>query len=174
MSSRLTQVLLGLSLLLNCFVLAGFVYRGWIAPAEMAHTHAPLPPSSGDRPGPLERLSQDINLDDGQRQALRSLFERYAVTRRDRFREIQKVREQMTGELQKPEFDMTKIDPLVEQMTRLRGEQQKENLRAIAELAPQLRPDQREHLHKILGERFGVPQGRPPGGPGADPGRPRQ
>ena len=32
MSPRLIQLLLGLSLLLNCFVLAGFVYRSWIAP----------------------------------------------------------------------------------------------------------------------------------------------
>ncbi|MEA2853200.1 MAG: hypothetical protein QOE02_3219, partial [Rhodospirillaceae bacterium] len=32
MSSRLIQVLLALSLLLNTFVLAGFVYRSWIEP----------------------------------------------------------------------------------------------------------------------------------------------
>ena len=35
MSSRLTQLLLALSLLLNCFALAGFVYRSWIAPPHM-------------------------------------------------------------------------------------------------------------------------------------------
>lgn len=174
MSPRLTQVLLGLSLLLNCFVLAGFAYRSWIAPPELAHAHPPLPPPAAGRPGPLELLSQDIKLDDGQRQALRGLFERYAVTRHARIREMQKVRDQMSTELLKPEFDMTKIDPLVEQMSRLRAEQQKENLKSIAELVPQLRPDQREHLHKILGERYGGGGFGRPGGPGAGQGRPPQ
>ena len=179
MSAKLTQVLLGLSLLLNCFVLAGFVYRSWIAPPEVARVAPPPPP--GTRPSPLETLSLELKLDDGQRKALQGVFERYVATRRDRIRDIQKVREQMTSELQKPGFDMARIDPLVDQMSRLRVEQQKENLRAIAQLEPQLRPEQREQLHKILGERYGGGfyqrsggPGRPPGGPGPAPGRPPQ
>jgi Spy/CpxP family protein refolding chaperone len=50
---------------------------------------------------------------------------------------------------------MTRIEPLVEQMTRLRAEQQKENLRSISQLSPHLRPEQRDELHKILAERYG-------------------
>ena len=183
MSLRITQVLLGLSLLLNCFVLAGFVYRSWIAPPEAAHA-PPLPP--GSRPSPLEMLSQELKLDDGQRTALKGVFETYVAKRRDRFREMQKVRERMVAELKKPTLDMAKVDPLVEQMSGLRVEQQKENLRAIAQLEPQLRADQREQLHKILGERyggggFGPPRpggpggpGRPTSGPGSGQGRPPQ
>ncbi len=184
MSSRITQVLLGLSLLLNCFVLAGFVYRSWIAPPEVVHAPPPLPP--GSRPSPLEILSQDLKLDDGQRTALKGVFETYAAKRRDRYREMQKVREHMTAELKKPGLDLAKVDPLVEQMSGLRVEQQKENLRAIAQLEPQLRADQREQLHKILAERYGGGgfgparpggpggPGRPPGGPGSGQGRPPQ
>ncbi len=174
MSSRITQVLLGLSLLLNCFVLAGFVYRSWIAPPQTAQASPPLPP--GSRPSPLETLSQELKLDDGQRTALKGVFETYAAKRRDRSREMQKVREQMTAELAKPAFDMTKVDPLVEQMSGLRVAQQKENLRAIAQLEPQLRADQREQLHKILAERYGGGGFGRPGGPGAPagPGRPSQ
>ena len=41
MSSRLMQVLLALSLLLNTFVLAGFVYRSWIEPPAFER-RAPL------------------------------------------------------------------------------------------------------------------------------------
>jgi Spy/CpxP family protein refolding chaperone len=155
MSSRLTQVLLALSLLLNCFVLAGFVYRSWIAPP---HWHGRMGGSAPGQPGyrgPLEALSQDLELDDTQKQALKGLFEQYSTARRDRFREIHKVREAMSAELQKPEFDMTRIEPLVEQMTRLRAEQQKENLRSISQLSPHLRPEQRDELHKILAERYG-------------------
>jgi Spy/CpxP family protein refolding chaperone len=151
MSSRLTQVLLALSLLLNCFVLAGFVYRSWIDPP---HWQGRM----GGQPGyrsPLDALSQDLKLDDTQKQALKGLFEQYSTTRRDRFGEIQKVREAMSAELQKPEFDMTKIEALVEQMTRLRAEQQKENLRSISQLSSHLRPEQRDELHKILAERYG-------------------
>ena len=151
MSSRLTQVLLALSLLLNCFVLAGFVYRSWIDPP---HWQGRM----GGQPGyrsPLDALSQDLKLDDTQKQALKGLFEQYSTARRDRFREIQKVREAMSAELQKPEFDMTKIEALVEQMTQLRAEQQKENLRSISELSLHLRPEQRDELHKILAERYG-------------------
>src|SRR6187402_1554433 len=106
MSSRLTQVLLALSLLLNCFVLAGFVYRSWIDPP---HWQGRMGGQSGYR-SPLDALSQDLKLDDTQKQALKGLFEQYSTTRRDRFGEIQKVREAMSAELQKPEFDMTKIE----------------------------------------------------------------
>lgn len=175
MSSRLTQVLLGLSLLLNCFVLAGFVYRSWIAPPPFVH-HGPIPPGAG---GPLEMLSQEVRIDDSQRVALKGLFDRYAGERRDRFREIVKIRREMAEELKKPEFDMARINALVDQMTQLRGEQQKHNLAAISELDSQLRPEQRERLHTILAERYGPPP-RPPmppeGGspPGAAPGHPSQ
>ena len=170
MSSRLTQVLLALSLLLNCFVLAGFVYRSWIDPP---HWQGRM----GGQPGyrsPLDALSQDLKLDDTQKQALKGLFEQYSTTRRDRFGEIQKVREAMSAELQKPEFDMTKIEALVEQMSRLRAEQQKENLRSISQLSLHLRPEQRDELHKILAERYGGGwRGRAgPGGP--RPPRPPQ
>lgn len=172
MSSRLTQFLLALSLLLNCFVLAGFVYRTWIAPPELPRMGPP--PGRG---GPLEMLSQALKLDEAQRKALHASFEKYAEQRRSRFHEIQQIREQMVTELKKPEFDMTQIDSLVDQMSKLRTEQQKENLASIAELAGQLRPDQRQHLHEILAERFGPPTGHPPGGPRPPPpgpGRPPQ
>ncbi|WP_428659539.1 Spy/CpxP family protein refolding chaperone [Reyranella sp.] len=167
MSSRLTQLLLALSLLLNCFVLAGFVYRSWIAPPHwQGRMGGPPPGQPGTWMSPLDALSQDLKLDDGQKQALKGLFEQYNTARRDRWREIQKVRGAMAAELQKPEFDMTRIEPLVEQMTRLRAEQQNESLRAISQLSPHLRPEQRDELHKILGERYGGGWGGRPGGPG--------
>jgi Spy/CpxP family protein refolding chaperone len=175
MSSRLTQILLALSLVLNCFVLAGFVYRSWIAPPQwQGHTGGPSPGQSGSW-NPLEALSQDLKLDEAQKQALKDLFERYSTARRERYREIQKVREAMSAELQKPDFDMPKADGLVEQMYRLRAEQQKENLRSIAELSRHLRPDQRDELHKMLGERYGGSWSGRPGtaGPGGGQRPPR-
>jgi Spy/CpxP family protein refolding chaperone len=179
MSARLTQVLLGLSLLLNCFVLAGFVYRSWIAPPPLVQAGPRPMPSRG---GPLEMLAQEVKLDDSQRQALKGLFERYASERHDQFREIQKLREAMADELKKPDFDLARINSLVDQMTKLRADFQKENLAAIAQLAAELRPDQRQRLHTILAERFGgppswrppPPPGGPPPGPGPGPGRPPQ
>jgi Spy/CpxP family protein refolding chaperone len=69
----------------------------------------------------------------------------------------------MTAELQKPSFDMAKIDALVDQMMALRVDLQKQNLHTIDQLAQKLRPEQREELHKILAERYGRPPGqRPP------------
>ena len=119
---------------------------------------------------PIEALAQDLKLDDSQRQELRSVFEHYADARRDRFREIQKLRDAMVTELQKPDFDMGKIDPLIDQITHLRSEAQKQNMRSIAEMASKLKPEQREKLHKILADRYGNPpwagrDGRPPGRP---------
>src|SRR5258708_1442756 len=170
MSARLTQVLLALSLLLNCFVLAGFVWRSWIEPPHLQRAGGP--PGPGARGlSPLEALAQDLKLDDSQRQMLRPVFEHYADARRDRFREIQKVRDAMVAELQKPDFDMAKIDPLIEQITRLRADAQKENMRAIAEMASKLKPEQRDKLHKILADRYGNP---PWGGGNRPPGRPPQ
>ncbi len=122
-------------------------------------------------------LSQDLKLDDSQRQALKGLFDRYASDRHERFQAIQKIREAMANELRKPEFDMVQINGLVDQMTKLRAEQQRETLASIAELAAELRPDQRSRLHTILADRFGGPPGwrppppphdGPPPGPGPD------
>jgi len=170
MSARLTQVLLALSLLLNCFVLAGFVWRSWIEPP---HWQRPAGPGAGARAmSPLEALADNLKLEDSQRQELRPVFDHYADTRRDRFREIQKVRDAMVTELQKPELDMGKIDPLIDQVTRLRSDAQKENMRAIAEMASKLKPEQRERLHKILADRYGNPPWA--GGGGRPQGRPSQ
>jgi len=157
MPSRLTKVLLALSLLLNCFVFAGFVYRTWIEPPRWSGRVAGGPPwtPGRERPSALEALSQDLKMDESQKQALSALFERYSTTRRERWREIQKVREAMSSELQKPGFDMAKVDSLVDQMTDLRAQQQKDTLRAISELSSKLRPAQLDELHKILAERYG-------------------
>src|SRR5258707_13034640 len=117
MSARLTQVLLALSLLLNCFVLAGFVWRSWIEPPQWQRPAGPGPGGRGWRP--MEALAQDLKLDDSQRQELPPVFEQYADARRDRFREIQKIRDAMVIKLQKPDFDMSKIDPLIALITNL-------------------------------------------------------
>ncbi len=173
MSARLTQVLLGLSLLLNLFVLTGFVYRGWIAPPVVADTRPTTPPG-GRPPGPLDMLAHELNLDEGQRQALRDVFEQNSSTRRDRQREFQKLREQMLAELQRPTPDVSKLDAIVEQVTKLRGEQQKESLHVMLQIAPKLRPEQRERFQTLLAERFGGIWQRP-GGPGQrGPGGPGQ
>src|ERR1700755_3297429 len=121
MSARLTQVLLALSLLLNCFVLAGFVWRSWIEPP---HQQGPAAPPRARGMSPLEARAQALDLDSSQRKELRSVFDHYADARRDRFREIQKVRDAMVTELQKPDFDMAKIDPLIDQITELRRDAQ--------------------------------------------------
>jgi Spy/CpxP family protein refolding chaperone len=165
MSSRLTQVLLGLSLLLNCFVLAGFVYRTWIAEPERAG-----PPPPRGRGGPIEMLMHDLKINADQRKALQGTIDKYGEHRRDRFRELQKLREAMAVELQKPQLDMAKIGPLVDQTQQLRGELFKENMAVIADMTPQLTEEQRTELHKIMAERFGGPwRGRP----GDRPGEPR-
>ncbi len=172
MSSRLTQVLLALSLLLNCFVLAGFVYRTWIEPPAF---HRPGgPPGPGARGmSPMEALAEDLGLDNGQRQELRAVFDRYAEGRRERFRDIQKIRDAMVDRVAEAGVRSDQDRSLIEQITDLRRDAQKENMRAIAELATKLKPEQRDKLHKILADRYGNPpwaaRGRPPG-----PARPSQ
>ena len=158
MSLRITQVLLGLSLLLNAFVLAGFVFHSWFEP--------PPPRFAGSArwANPLEALANDLKIDDSQKKELQPLFDQYTNSRRDRFHDIVKIREEMTAELKKSPFDLAKIDGLVEQMMALRVDLQKENLHAIDQMAQKLKPEQRDELHKILAERYGRPPG-PPGGP---------
>lgn len=176
MNSRVVQLLLGLSLLLNCFVLAGFVYRSWIAPPFGEHMPGPPPP--GGRPGgPLEMMMNDLKLDDGQRKAMRDGFEKNIAERRERIHQIQLLREQTGDVLKMQPVDLGKLDSLVEQITKLRGEQQKANLRGILAMDEHLTPQQRERMHQILAERYlgmGGPggPGRPGGPPGA--GRPPQ
>ncbi len=173
MSPRLIQLLLGLSLLLNCFVLAGFVYRSWIAPPAFETRLPGMPAPAGARPSPIDALVHDLGVDSGQREALRGLLDGYAVKRRERLREIQKVREQTAAELKKPQIDVARLDVLVDQIARLRADVQKENLRTAVQLEPALRPDQRARLQVLLVERFaGTPPPRPAAPAG--PGRPQQ
>jgi Spy/CpxP family protein refolding chaperone len=125
------------------------------------------PPRLGN---PLEALAHDVKVDDAQKKELQPLFDEYTSTRRDRFRDIVRLREAMTAELEKSPFDMAKIDGLVDQATALRAELQKENLHAIDKMAAKLKPEQRTELHKILAERYGRP---PPGGGPRQPRPPR-
>jgi Spy/CpxP family protein refolding chaperone len=172
MTVRALQILLGLSLLLNTFVLAGFVYRSWIAPPPPFEDRMRAPP--GPRPSPVEMLVHELDLDNGQRQALRELFEKYASARRERIQEIQRVREQTATEIRQPQLDLVKIEALIDEVSRLRVEQQKESMRTIAELEPRLRPEQRERMQEILADRFANPPMRmrrhgAPGGGGPPP-----
>src|SRR5262245_59221642 len=120
MSTRWLQLLLALSLLLNTFVLGGFVYRNWIAPPAFEHPAPPPPP--GPRPSALEMVAHELDLDDAQRQSLKAVFEQYATDRRERIREIQKLREQIAAEYRKPTVDLARLDTLVDELTRLRAE----------------------------------------------------
>ena len=174
MSSRLTQVLLALSLLLNCFVLAGFVWRTWIEPPAQRTAGPPSGPGGGRMWSPLEALAQDLKLDESQRKELRPVFESYAEGRRERSREIQKVRDATVAELQKPQFDMSKLNPLIDQMTELRSEGLKQNMQAIAEMASKLKPEQQAELHRILADRFGNPPWASGNRPPPPPPRPSQ
>jgi len=172
MASRLLQVLLALSLLLNAFVLAGFIYRSWIAPPPFER---PMPPP-GPRPAPLDMVAHELNLDDVQRQALRGVFDQYYKARRERLHEIQKLREQLAAEYRQPAIDLARVDALIDQLTKARADLQKETLRSFTQLETQLKPEQREHMHHILAERLAAPPvpRPPPGPPGPGPGRPPQ
>lgn len=166
MSSRVLQLLLILSLLLNTFVVAGFVYRSWIAPPEFARLPPPPPPpppppGAAPRPGPLEALARDLDLDESQRQALRGLVDQQAAARRSRSQELTRTREEIAVELRNPQPDLAKVESLVDQVGRLRGELVKEHLRTMSLLAPKLRPEQRERMYGLFAERF-VPPPPPP------------
>lgn len=172
MNSRVVQLLLALSLLLNCFVLAGFVYRSWIAPPPFGERGpgVPPPPPGGRPGGPIEMMMNDLKLDDAQRKAMHDGFEKNLAERRDRIHQIQLLREQTSDVLKKQPIDFAKLDSLVEQIAKLRGEQQKANLHGILEMDEHLTADQRQRMHDILAERYLGFGG--PGGPGR-PGGPR-
>lgn len=167
MGGRLIQLLLALSLLLNTFVLAGFVYRSWIAP-PFDH---PMPPPGGRPGGPLEMMANDLKLNESQRQALHDVFEKNETARHQRFRDIQQLREQTGAEFRKDPIDWAKVEQMVDQVAKLRADAQMENLRAILDLEPQLTPEQHQKLHSILADRFINPPrfgGPRPGGPDRD------
>ena len=131
-------VALALSLLLNAFFVAGFVFRSWIAPLPFEQRMPPPPPPPGARPSALEVVAGDLNLDAGQRQALRGVFEQHAQPRRERYREMQKVREQIVAEYRRPPLDQARLAPLIDRMGDLRADQQKETVRALAQIEAQL------------------------------------
>lgn len=176
MTSRLIQILLGLSLLLNTFVLAGFIYRSWIAPPFDTHGMPPPPHGTPGLPGqpggprlnPVEMVVRDLDLDAEQRKVMQDLFDQYAKERRERLQAIARLREQTSMEISRTPRDMAKIDALVDQVSQLRAEQQKETLRTLIQLEPSLWPGQRESLQRVLIDRVASPlpppPPRPPGG----------
>jgi Spy/CpxP family protein refolding chaperone len=117
-------------------------------------------------------VAQDLDLDGEQRKLMQTLFDQYAKARRDRLQDIQRFREQMSAELRKTSLDMGKVDALIDQVSRLRAEQQKETLRTLTQLDPALRPDQRERLQRLLVERIVPPPPPPPRPPAEGPPRP--
>jgi Spy/CpxP family protein refolding chaperone len=173
---RLVTVALALSLLLNAFFVGGFVYRGWIGgplPFEQRMLPPPPPPPPQARPSALEIVAGDLNLDPTQRQALRGMFEQQAQLRRERSREMQKVREQIVAEYKRSPLDQARLAPLIDRMGDLRADQQKETVRALSQMEAQLDPEQRVKMHQILVDRIlSSPWSRPPGPP--PPPRPSQ
>jgi Spy/CpxP family protein refolding chaperone len=121
-------------------------------------------------------VANDLDLDASQRQALKSVFDQYAEDRRARVREIQKLREQIAAEYRKPTVDLAHLDTLVDQLTKLRADFQKDMFHALAQVEGQLKPEQRQHLHQMMADRLSAPFGRPPQNPppGTRPGRPPQ
>jgi Spy/CpxP family protein refolding chaperone len=171
---RLLPVALALSLLLNAFFVAGFVFRNWIAPLPMEFRGPPPPPPPPNaRPSVLDIMASDVSLDGAQREALRGVFEQHAQGRRDRFREIQKTREQIINEYRRTPIDPDKLTPLIDKLTDLRADQQKDTVRALAQLEAKLTPEQRQRLHQVLVDRLSGPPPRQPGGPGGPPPPPR-
>lgn len=171
---RLVTVALALSLLLNGFFVAGFVFRGWIAPVTFEQRMPPPPPPPGVRPSPLEMMAGELNLAPGQRQELSGVFEQHGQVRRDRSREMQRLREQILAEYRRIPLDQSRLDPLIDKLGDLRADQQKETLRALTQLEAKLNPEQRVKMHQILVDRLqNSPWSRPPGGPPPPP-RPSQ
>ena len=170
---RWVSVLLALSVLLNAFFIAGFVFRGWLAPLPY-EDRMPPPPPSGPRPSPLDMLAREVDLDGGQRDALRGVFDHYSVSRRERLREIQKVREAIVAAHRKVPLDPARIDPLIDRLSQLRADQQKDTLQALAQVEARLRPDQAERLHDVLADRLSGPPWRGPGRPARQAPRPPQ
>ena len=171
---RLITVALALSLLLNGVFVAGFVFRGWIAPLSFDQRMPPPPPPSGGRPSALETVAGDLNLAPGQRLALRGVFEQHSQMRRDRSREMQQLREQIVAEYRRIPLDQSRLGPLIDKLGDLRADQQKETVRALAQLEEKLDPEQRVKMHQILVDRLlSSPWYRPPGGPPPPP-RPPQ
>jgi Spy/CpxP family protein refolding chaperone len=175
MPRLLFQVALALSLLLNGFFVAGFVFRNWIAPLPFEHRGPPPPPPAGGRPSFLDMVASDVSLDGPQREALRGVFEQHAQGRRDRFREIQKTREQIINEYRRTPIDPDKLLPLIDKLTDLRADQQKDTVRGLAQLEERLSPEQRQRLHQVLVDRLSAPppMQRQPGAPPPPP-RPPQ
>lgn len=175
MGARLIQALLALSLLLNTFVIAGFVFRGWIAPPPLEHMPPPPPPGGGPRVSPVDMVLHEVGLSDAQRLALQPALEAYAVGRRERGREIARLREQVSEAYRRLPLDPARIDPLIDRLTALRSDQQKDTLRTLVKIEGELAPEQRERFHRILADRLiGPPPPRPggSGGPGGRPGPP--
>jgi hypothetical protein len=83
-----------------------------------------------------------------------------------RMRELRQIRDRVVVELRKERTDFTVVDPLIDRVTTLRGDIQKDGLRTADQIAITLRPEQRERFRELVIARTLVPgTGGRPGGP---------
>lgn len=165
MRARLPWILFAVSLILNVFVVGGFLYTRHVA----------------DRPppgGPVWMAARSLELDDAQKEAFRQLR---AEGRRN-FEEMREtmrpLRERLTGELAKPAPDFATVDRLIDEISVAETIKQKAMARTVQRFVDTLRPEQRAQFHRAVQEQVSrrFPE---PGKPGrsrpepSSPDRPR-
>ncbi len=153
---NLAWILLGLSVALNVFFVGGFVYARHFS----------------ERPDWEQRvdanLPVELNLDPGQQRTVRQSLREMRQRNFTRLREIRQTRERLVAELRKERTDFGIVDPLIDRVTTLRGDIQKDGLRTADQIGATLRPEQREKFRELVIARTLVP------GTGGRPGQRRQ
>ena len=140
---NLAWILFGLSLVLNIFFVGGFVYAKHFGP-PWAHGRAPWQQRVD------ARWADELRLDPDQQRTFRQAFREMRQRNAPRVRELAQLREQLTTEMEKDKLDFAAIDPLLERISALRLDIQKDGLHAAEQVAATLRPEQRAKFREVM------------------------
>jgi Spy/CpxP family protein refolding chaperone len=134
--SRLLWLALGLSLVLNAFLVGTLVW--WVNANRL------MPPAER-----FQQIGRELNLNDDQRDAFQQLVIEMRRNGRTLHDSNEPLIEKIWGEMGKPQADLASIDRLVDQATENRRAYQRSMAGALSRFLSSLTPEQRSQFVEL-------------------------
>lgn len=151
MRAKLPWILLAVSIVLNIFVIGGFVYTKRVAESRMM-----------DR-SPIMAAARELNLSGPQKEAFEKMRADIRKSSSDIRNEARPLRRELLGELAKPQPDFAAVDRKIDDLGDVQGKKYKAMVRSVHEFQQSLTPEQQEAFRKGIREnslRRGMQGGR--------------
>jgi Spy/CpxP family protein refolding chaperone len=153
MKNKILTFGLILLFIVNISALVTFAYNRWVKPQSKFHS-----PNSVES-APL--MPRQLSLSHEQLKCFRDIRSSYDAEIKEIQAQIQVKRRTLVGQMKKETPDMTSIDKLIEEISRLQAEMQKRAVLNLFKEKEVLTPEQREKFFRMFEDHV-CPQGKKP------------